>query len=214
MTGIARYFCAIVLIGIVGPTVAADRDLDSKDQQPVIQPEVERREVTVPRLHPRDFEVDAFAGYLNIEDFGTRPVYGGRLAYHFTEHFFVETTLGKSEVVDTSFRRLGISVFEQEKSELIYYNVSWGVNLFPGEIFFGSGRARYSYIYLIGGVGVMTFDVLDNVSFNVGLGVRVVPFDWLSLRFEVRDHIFESDLLGVSKTTNNLAMTLGLSFLF
>jgi len=195
-------------------TVVEARELDAKDSEQVIKPEIERREVTVPQLHPRDFEIAPFAGFLNIEDFGTSPVYGGRVGYHFTEYFFLEATVATSTVNDTSYRRLGISVFEEESSKLQYYHLSTGINLFPGEIFLGSGRARYSYIYMVGGIGVTSFDILDNVTFNFGFGVRVVPWDWLNVRIEVRDHIFESDLLGKNKMTNNIETTFGLSLIF
>lgn len=204
-----------LVASLLSLTVAAEtRELDAKDSDQVIKPEIERREITVPRLHPKDFEFAPFAGFLNIEDFGSSAVYGARIGYHFTEYFFLEATLATSTVTDTSFRRLGISVFEQESSELLSYHLSTGINLFPGEIFFGSGRARYSYIYMVGGIGVTSFDILDNVTFNVGFGVRVVPWDWLNIRIEVRDHMFESDLLGKNKITNNIETTFGLSLIF
>ena len=62
----------------------------SPGEQPVIQPEVARREVVTPKIETENFEVGAFAGILGIEDFGTNTVYGVRLAYHITEDFFVE----------------------------------------------------------------------------------------------------------------------------
>lgn len=203
--------CTVLLLG---SAVVNARELDAKDSEPVIKPEIERREVTVPQLHPRDFEFTPFAGILNIEDFGSNLVYGGRLGYHFTEYFFLEATLAQSTVTDTSFRQLGISVFGEESTPLTYYHLSTGINLFPGEIFFGRNRARYSYIYLVGGIGVTSFDILDNITFNLGFGVRVVPWDWLHLRVEVRDHMFESDLLGTNKLTHNIETTLGLSVVF
>lgn len=193
---------------------AAARELDAKDPDQVIKPEVERRTVTIPRLHARDIEFAPFIGFLDIESFGTSAVYGARIGYHFTEDFFLEATYAESSVSDSAFRRLGISIFEEEQSKLVYYHLSTGINLFPGEIFLGKGRARYSYIYVIGGMGVTSFDVLDNVTFNVGFGMRVVPWDWLTVRLEVRDHLFESDLLGKNKMTNNIEATFGLSLIF
>lgn len=214
MTFIQR--CLHVLLpALAFVSIAAEaRELDAKDPDQVIKPEVERRTVTVPRLHARDIEFAPFIGFLDIESFGTSSVYGARIGYHFTEDFFLEATYAESSVSDSAFRRLGIPVFEEEQSKLTYYHLSTGINLFPGEIFFGKDRARYSYIYIIGGMGITTFDVLDNVTFNVGFGMRVVPWDWLTVRVEVRDHIFESDLLGRNKMTNNIEATFGLSLIF
>ncbi len=214
MTFTQRCIAPLLSALVLASTAAAARELDAKDPDQVIKPEVERRTVTVPRLHARDIEISAFVGFLDVESFGTSSVYGARIGYHFTEDFFLEATYAESSVTDSAFRRLGIPVFAEEQSKLVYYNLSTGINLFPGEIFFGKNRARYSYIYIIGGMGITSFDVLDNVTFNVGFGMRVVPWDWLTVRLEVRDHIFESDLLGKNKMTNNIEATFGLSLIF
>lgn len=214
MTFIQHCFRILLPALALVATISEARELDATDPEQVIKPEVERRTVTVPRLHARDIEFAPFIGLLDIESFGTSPVYGARIGYHFTEDFFLEATYASSSISDTAFRRQGISVFGEETSPLTYYHVSTGFNLFPGEIFLGKGRARYSYIYIIGGIGVMSFDVLDNVSFNFGFGMRVVPWDRLTVRLEVRDHIFESDLLGTNKMTNNIEATFGLSLIF
>jgi hypothetical protein len=42
----------------------------------------------------------------------------------------------------------------------------------------------------------------------------VLPKDWLSARFEIRDHMFSSDLLGKNQLTHNFEMTLGLGAYF
>lgn len=214
MTFTQNYLRILLSVLALVTTTTDARELDATDPDQVIKPEVDRRTVTVPRLHARDIEFAPFMGFLDIESFGTSPVYGARIGYHFTEDFFLEATYASSSVSDSAFRRLGISIFDEETSPLVYYHVSTGFNLFPGEIFFGKDRARYSYIYIIGGIGVMSFDVLDNIAFNLGFGMRVVPWDRLSIRVEVRDHIFESDLLGTNKLTNNIEATLGLSLIF
>ena len=72
----------------------------------VIEPEVERREIREPDIDSEDFEVGAFAGIMSIEDFGSDVVYGIRLAYHVTEGFFVEGSVGQSEGGLTSFEIL------------------------------------------------------------------------------------------------------------
>ena len=61
----------------------------------VIDPEVERREIKEPAIDREDFEIGAFAGIMSVEDFGADLVYGVRLAYHITEGFFVEGTVGR-----------------------------------------------------------------------------------------------------------------------
>ena len=80
----------------------------------VIDPEVERREIKEPKIDKENFEIGAFAGIMSIEDFGTDLAYGARLAYHLTEGFFVEGTVGQTEAGLTSFESLsgGARLFE------------------------------------------------------------------------------------------------------
>jgi hypothetical protein len=46
------------------------------------------------------------------------------------------------------------------------------------------------------------------------VGDRLLITDWLSLHVDVRDHVFESDLFGVSKNVHNIEATLGLTAFF
>jgi outer membrane beta-barrel protein len=49
---------------------------------------------------------------------------------------------------------------------------------------------------------------------NIGLGFRIMPLDWLAIHADVKDHIFDIDLLGEDKTAHNLSAQLGLTFFF
>ena len=53
--------------------------------KPIIDPQVERREIRRTRIDTEDFELGAYVGVLSIEDFESNVVYGARLAYHLTE---------------------------------------------------------------------------------------------------------------------------------
>ena len=67
------------------------------DQKPIIDPQVERREIRRSQIDTEDFEIGAYYGILGIEDFESHAVYGARLAYHLNEDFFLEATLGQSQ---------------------------------------------------------------------------------------------------------------------
>ena len=149
-----------------------------------------------------------------MEDFGSNVVYGARVGYHITEDFFVEGSFARSTVSDESFRNFAITIFEQSEEDLYYYNLALAWNVFPGEVFVWKNHAFTSSVYLIGGAGNTNFNDEDFFTVNVGFGVRILPLDFLSLRFEVRDYLFSSDLLGESKTTNNLELTGNVGFFF
>ncbi|MGI9303103.1 MAG: outer membrane beta-barrel domain-containing protein [Gammaproteobacteria bacterium] len=180
----------------------------------VIQPDVERRDVVVPEIDTENFEVGLFAGYLGIEDFGSEPVYGARFAYHVTEDFFVEAAFGLSSVSDGAFRNFGLSLFPEEEEDVVYYNASLGYNVLPGEFFLGKRRAWTSGVFLIGGVGNTELVDDNEFTFDLGFGIKALPTDYLSVRLDVRDYLFESDLLGDNKLTNNFEFTAGLGLVF
>lgn len=185
-------------------------------EQSVIQPEVARREISRPRVDTENFEAGIFAGILGIEDFGTNAVYGARLAYHITEDFFVEASIGQSRAGKTSYENLSGSapLLIDTERDYRYYTLSAGWNALPGEIFIGRNRAYNTALYLIGGVGSTQFGGDDLFAVNAGIGYRLLITDWTAIHLDFRDHIFDTDLLGESKTSHNLETHLGLTIFF
>ncbi|MEP7298450.1 MAG: outer membrane beta-barrel domain-containing protein [Burkholderiales bacterium] len=195
-------------------TMAFAADPPPKNDQ-VVVPEVDRRDITVPKFPSNDFEIGAFVGTYATQNFGTSAVGGLRLGYHITEDFFVESVYAMTKVSDASFRQvLPGGVFPNEKEKLTYYNISFGYNVLPGEVFIGSRRAKPSQLYLIGGVGSTKFDQQRRPTYNLGFGFRVYLIDSLALQVDMRDHIYSLDLLGKRQSTQNLELTGGLTFNF
>jgi outer membrane beta-barrel protein len=204
----------LAAVAAAAPFAATAQDAKPANEQ-VVVPEVDRREVKVPRIPSNDFEAGLFTGVYSTESFGASVVSGVRLGYHITEDFFVEGTYARTKVSDESFRQiLPGGVFGSEKETLTYYNVSLGYNILPGEIFLGSKRAKASAIYIIAGVGSTKFAEQSNQTINFGLGTRVFLADWASVQVDMRDHMFSYDLLGRRKSTHNLELTMGLTFFF
>lgn len=189
-------------------------------QQPaneqVIVPEVQRRDVRLPKFPSKDFEVGLLAGTYATQSFGASAVGGLRLGYHLSEDFFVEGVYAQTKVSDKTFEEIfpGAGPLADTDKKLSYYNVSAGYNLFPGEIFLGSKTAKASSIYVIGGVGSTKFANQRKQTFNVGFGFRVLFSDRWAVRVDVRDHIFSYDLLGVRQNTQNLELTTGFAYYF
>jgi outer membrane beta-barrel protein len=187
----------------------------AQEPEQVVRPELERREIKEADIDTEDFEIGAFAGVMSVEDFGTNFVYGARLGYHVTEYVFVEASYGRTDTDETSAERFGgFQILQDSDRTLDYYNLSFGFNLLPGESFVGSRWAFTSDFYLIGGVGSTSFAGDDLFTWNIGFGYRVLLNDWLALRADARDHVFDLDLLGESNTTHNLEFTGGLSIFF
>ena len=219
--GTAIFFGLAIVMCLSANVQAAD---PRPQGEQVIEPAVSRLKITVPKIDVDDFEITLFQGMLSVENFGANSVSGVRLAYHVTEDFFLEGTYGKSTISDRAFRDLGLALFPNPEEDLTYYDVSLGAELFPGEVFLGRKRAMSSSVYLIGGVGNTDFvggtraggnqTRESRFTFNFGIGIRLLPTDWLAVRVDIRDHVFESDLLGDNKTTNNFEFSAGLAIFF
>lgn len=182
----------------------------------VIEPEVERRRIKVPAIDNENVEIGAHFGAISIEDFGTNPVYGVSAAYHVTEDFFFRAEAGRSTAGKTSAETVGgdITILDGDERHFTYYNLALGYNFLPGEVFLGRGLAMTSAFYLIGGIGAVEFAGDQRFTVSFGGGYRVLPTDWLAIHVTVEDRVFDSDLLGTNKLTNNLEANIGVTVFF
>jgi len=195
---------------------AAGADQDSDAHPPrVIEPQVERRKIKVPKIKSQNVEFGVQYGSLSIENFGTNPVYGFTAAYHISEDFFFQGAFGRSLAGRTSFETLSnIQLITPSERHFTYYDLSLGYNFLPGEVFLGRKTAMTSTFYLLSGIGSTDFAGDSKFTVNFGGGYRVLPTDRIALHIGVEDHVFQSSLLGVDKLTNNLEATIGASVFF
>ena len=182
---------------------------------PTIDPPVERRDIRESDIDTEDFEVSAFVGVISIEDFGQDTLTGARLAYHIIENVFVEATYGQAEAGQTSFEVLsgGAPFLTDEERDYQFYDVSLAYNI-NGELFLTDQLVFNSDLYLSLGGGSTDFAGDERFTISIGGGYRVLLTDYMSLRLDVKDYIFSSELIGEEKDTHNLSYTLGVSFYF
>jgi len=182
----------------------------------VIEPTVQRRDIDVSEIDTENWEVTGFIGLMSIEDFESDLVYGLRAAYHINEAFFAEASYGVSDAGETSFEKLtpGANLLSSDDRELTYYDLSLGYNVLPGEVFFRGDRAFNSSLYLIAGLGSTDFAGDSNFTVNFGFGIKFLPTDYIAVRVDARDYLFDIDITGEDKTTHNLQGTLNISYFF
>lgn len=214
LSGLAFALSGCGSLPFIGGNEPADTVAEVPDQ--VIEPQVERREVEPPQIDTEDFEIGAFTGLMSVEDFGVNPVYGVRLAYHITEGLFVEGAIGRTDTEETSFERLSgaAEILTDDEREFTYYNVSLGYNVLPGEAFVGRSLAFSQALYLIAGIGSTEFAGDDRFTVNFGFGYRLLLNDVFALHADVRDHLFDIDVLGAEKTAHNIEGHVGFTVFF
>jgi outer membrane beta-barrel protein len=196
------------------PGPSQDSDSDSESPPPVIEPEVERRKIKVAKIDRENFEIGAFAGVMNVEDFSANPDYGLRFAYHISEDFFTEAMIGQTTVGRNAAEIFFNFDLARGERQFTYYDLSFGYNILPGEVFVGRKRAFNSALYVTVGVGSTRFAGDDQFTVALGVGYRTLVSDWLALHIDVRDHAYRSTLLGLPKVAHNVEANIGLTVFF
>ncbi len=201
---------------IIFTSACANADRLSDPAAPDVFPDPHRRTVTLAQIDTENFEVGISGGLFTIEDFESASLTVANLRYHITEDFFLEGRYGQSTAGRTSFERLSgaAELLTDEERSVQFYDLSLGYNLLPGEAFVGSRWAFSTGLYAIGGIGAIEFAGDQTLATSVGMSYRMVANDTISVNFTVRDHIFDTEITGVPKTTHNVEVSLGLSIFF
>ncbi len=191
-------------------------DAQSADERPLIEPDIVPRPVLEPAIDTEDLEIGFMTGLISIEDFEVPWFLGLRAAYHLTEYLFLEGNFGYADAGQTSFERLGggVELLTDDERTYAYYNLSVGYNLLPGEAFVGRDYAFNTNLYLVGGMGATHFAGDNALTINYGLGYQFLFNDWLSLHVQMRNYLYDIELLGEEKTSANLQFATGLSMFF
>jgi len=213
----ARLCSFFLIVGFVclgsGVSVAQVNDDPLGD---IVAPDIQRRSIKESKIDTENWEAGIFVGVMNIEDFGTNAVYGGRFAYHITERLFAEFTGGTTEAGDTSLELFDGTILQltDDERELTYYNATIGYNLFQGEVFLGKSTALNSSFYVLGGAGNTEFAGDNYFTYTLGVGSRLFVTDWVAIHGDVRAHSFEHELFGVERSIINLETHLGVTLFF
>ncbi len=180
-----------------------------------LEPNINRKETVEPRIDQENFEITLYAGLNSVEDFGVNPVFGIRGAYHVTEDFFIEVALGFSDTKKSTIETVNqIELINDEDRDLSYYAVDIAWHIMPGEGFTFGQRTFTSQLFLISGIGSTKFAGDSASTLNLGIGYRILLNDSYAVRLDFRDYLYEYNLTGEEKRTNNFESTLGVSFFF
>jgi len=211
-TGLLRIFLTLPVLAMLSAPALAQVNEDDQ----VIDPDVERREVKRADLDTENWEIGLYAGLISIEDFEVSPVIGVKGAYHISEDLFTELNIGYAKAGKTSFEKLSGSppLLTSSERQYIYWNVNLGWNILPGESFWREDKVFNSALYLIGGLGSTNFAGDNHFTVNFGFGYRLLLNDAFALHVTVRDHMFDLDILGEDKLTHNFEGTLGVTWFF
>ena len=216
-----RFLC--IVLSLLLPLLAqageqADEDAVVREARPesVLDPRIERRRITEADIDTENFEAGIYTGLLSIEDFGTQPVLGVRLDYHLSQDVFFEAMLGRAKADETSFEKLnaGVQLLTDDERSFSYYQAAVGYNLLPGEAFLTRNRVFNNAFFLLGGAGMTEFAGDEHFTVSLGVGYRLLINDFIAFRVDMKDHLFNLDVLGEDKMTHNMELSAGASLFF
>ena len=180
----------------------------------IVKPDIEQQLIKDSDIVNTSMSMGVYTGLINYENFNSNYLFGLYFSYPFDEHVFVEAEFGVSGINDTEYRNIGLPLFSEEESDVQFYTVSVGYNLLPGEVYWNSEKTLLSSFYVLAGVGLVSFDSNDYVSVQFGAGFKMGLDKNKNIRFEVRDRLFDTDILGTDKLTNNIEFHLGIDWNF
>jgi outer membrane beta-barrel protein len=204
----------LVLLAMVGGQAWAAENTAFSDEQ-VIQPTVETQDVNITAIDTEDIEIGIYRSRYITEDFGSNSTVGARIAYHVSEDFFAEASVGETTLSKTTAEDLfDFDTLNEEERDLRYYDIVVGWNMFPGETYFGSSWAFPMQLYLTAGMGTTEFAGEKRSTLIGGLGYRLLLTDWMAMHIDFRDHMYDVTVLTEEKSSHNIEARITWSFFF
>jgi outer membrane beta-barrel protein len=164
------------------------------------------------------FELGAFIGIVNIEDFTSEMVPGLSLTFRASEDFFIQYNYLQVGKVD-------LSLYEEQEAAPVYftgksrkfshYDLLVGYNIFQGEFFKAQAKTVLSSLYVVLGAGETAFGEESRFSYTAGLGYQIGLTKRLNFNFDFKNYIYNSSvILDQDKTVNTTQISSGIHYVF
>jgi hypothetical protein len=189
--------------------------INSDKRTPIIEPTNQPKPVKVAKIDTEKFELGAFIGLLNIEDFNTNPVLGISFSYHYKPNILAQINHGRSTASHASFEEnSGLNFLASSDYDFTYTELLAGYRVLRGRSFMGKNVKLDSDIYLLAGLSQNSFADNSKIGYSFGASYRTVLTDTITVNIDFKDHIFNREFIGDGKTTHNTELTIGLNILF
>lgn len=168
---------------------------------------------------PRDFvkarrhELSTMGGYYVSDLFSATWVAGGAYSYHMTEELAVEAAFSYTHADADLARAIedGRAVVVRDVYAPIYFLSSALVwSPLHGKLRFGGSIVHFD-LHLDAGVGVVDSQTSRGAAGIGGLGIKLFAGRAIGFRIDVRDHVYQQELLERRFLVNDLSITAGIS---
>lgn len=158
-------------------------------------------------------ELTVMGGYYVSDLFSSTYALGGAYTYHMTETTAVELSAAVTHAHADLIRAIEderMDVLDDEFAQVRFFESLLVWTPVYGKLRLGGSVARFD-IHLDGGVGVVDSPTSRGAAGVAGIGLKLFTGRALAFRLDVRDHVFQQELLDEQFLVNDLSLTLGLS---
>jgi outer membrane beta-barrel protein len=159
-------------------------------------------------------EIDLLGGVYSNETMGIAPIAGIGYSFHLNEDFAIELDFAYaqfSSVLTNPLRSYtGLTLLPGHDARIYLGNLVW--HPFYGKFMFFNSIIPHYDLYFIAGTGVTDSRMSKGLTYSIGAGIKIYCASWVSLRMELRDHIYVQEVLASESLTNNLSFWIGAGF--
>ena len=139
-------------------------------------------------------------------------VFGFTYGYHMTEDFEVEASAAVTRLSSRGGPELErtFAVLEGKPRRQLMFDAALVYSLAHAKMRFGGSITHFDFFLLAGG-GVVDSAVSQGIAGVGGIGLKFFLGRAWAVRFDLRDHVFQQQLLADSFVVNDISATLGLS---
>ena len=162
---------------------------------------------------------DTFDGvvYAQQAKVGSVPLYTFGIfalayGYHMTEDFAVEATAGVTQLTSKGGPELErtFAVLQNKPRRQLMFDAVLVYSLAHAKMRFGGSITHFDFFLAAGG-GVVDSVVSSGIAGTGGFGLKFFLGKAFAFRLDLRDHVFQQQLLAESFVVNDISATLGLS---
>jgi outer membrane beta-barrel protein len=156
-------------------------------------------------------ELTVQGGYYASDLFDGTYVVGAAYAYHMTEDFAVEASGAWTQIASAGGpeleRTFALLQGKERRSLLFDADLVWSPA--HGKLRLG-GSIRHFDLYFAAGAGVVDSVLSSDIAGNGAFGLKFFLGRAISIRFDVRDHVYRQQLLAKKEWVNDVTAMLGI----
>ena len=133
-------------------------------------------------------------------------------SYHMTEDFAVEATAGITQLTSKGGPELErtFAVLQDKSRRQLMFDAVLEYSLAHAKMRFGGSITHFDFVLAAGG-GVVDSVVSSGIAGTGGFGLKFFLGKAFAFRLDLRDHVFQQQLLAETFIVNDISATLGLS---